>query len=99
MGRRALLACPSGYLAQNIPAGTSVGIESSDMDAPTAERQTISMAELAEMLGVSYRLIADAVARGEIDGIRVGRRVVIPKAVVDRMLNGGKPSNVSEIAR
>lgn len=55
----------------------------------TAERQTVSLYEFAETFGISYRHAADLAARGEIPGaIRLGRRVVIPKTVVERLLRG-----------
>jgi excisionase family DNA binding protein len=39
-------------------------------------------------LGLGRNATYDAIARGEIPVIRFGRRIVVPKRALDRMLNG-----------
>lgn len=51
------------------------------------ERLTLTVEEAAESLGISRAFAYEAVARGEIPCIRIGRRVLIPKVALDRLLN------------
>jgi excisionase family DNA binding protein len=44
------------------------------------ERLVLSIPEAPALLGVSKNSAYSAVARGEIPSIRVGRRIVIPRA-------------------
>jgi excisionase family DNA binding protein len=39
-------------------------------------------------LGLGRNATYDAIARGEIPVIRFGRRIVVPKRALDRLLNG-----------
>lgn len=61
------------------------------VDLPTAverdaDRLAYSPAELAEALGTSVDLVRSAIDRGQIRARRLGRRVLIPTAEVDRLL-------------
>ena len=51
-------------------------------------RQTVSVEEAAEMLGISKNQAYKAVREGEIPAIRLGKRLVVPLAAFNRMLNG-----------
>lgn len=51
------------------------------------ETLTVSIPEAARMLGVSKNLAYAAAARGEIPTIKVGHRVLVPRAALDRLLN------------
>jgi excisionase family DNA binding protein len=44
------------------------------------DRLTLSVTEAAEMIGISRALAYDLVARGELPSVRLGHRVVVPKA-------------------
>ena len=44
--------------------------------------------DAARRLGLGRNAVYDAIARGEIPVIRFGRRIVVPKRALDRMLNG-----------
>jgi len=57
-------------------------------DIVTAERRTITVPEAGVQLGISRNAAYEAVARGEIPSIRIGKRLVVPKAALDRMLSG-----------
>ena len=50
------------------------------------ERPVLSVEETGELLGLSRNSMYSAIARGEIPSIRVGRRLLIPKAALLRLL-------------
>lgn len=51
-------------------------------------RQTLSAAEVAQLLGVSTWAIYEAVRRGDCPAtpIKIGRRLVWPRQAIDRLL-------------
>lgn len=49
-------------------------------------RQTYTVSETSTLLGIGRNAAYEAVRRGEIPSIKLGRRLLIPKAVVARML-------------
>ncbi|MBM4463463.1 MAG: helix-turn-helix domain-containing protein [Chloroflexi bacterium] len=51
------------------------------------EKLTLNMREVARVLGLSKSSVFAAVHRGEIPHIRVGKRILIPKAALERMLS------------
>ena len=51
-----------------------------------AERLTLSVDEAGRMLGLSRGLMYKAVREGDIPSIRIGRRILIPRAALHRML-------------
>lgn len=53
---------------------------------PKDERLTLTVPEVAERLGLSRNGAYDAVAAGQIPAIRIGRRVLVPRAALQRML-------------
>lgn len=54
----------------------------------TTARRTLSVAEAAEMLGVSTRTGYRMVDAGEIPAIRIGRSLRVPADWVDQVLAG-----------
>jgi excisionase family DNA binding protein len=50
------------------------------------ERLTLTVEEAAVMLGVSRAGAYEAVQRGEIPSIRIGRRILVPKAALQKLL-------------
>ena len=54
------------------------------------QKPTLTVAEAAELLGVSRGLAYDLVRRGEIPSIRLGRRLLAPRRVLEVLL--GEPS-------
>jgi excisionase family DNA binding protein len=52
------------------------------------ERATISVVEAAQKLGIGRNQAYEAVGRGEIPTIKIGRRILVPKIALDRMLSG-----------
>jgi excisionase family DNA binding protein len=52
-------------------------------------RRTVSVDEAARLIGISRAAAYAAVARGEIPTLRIGRRVLVPRAQLAAML--GEP--------
>lgn len=51
------------------------------------ERITYSVAEAAEVLGISQWLAYRLIKSGELPVVRLGRRVVVPKVALDALCN------------
>ena len=51
------------------------------------QRLTMTVEEAAVVLGISRATAYDAVSRGEIPCIRIGRRILIPKVALERLLD------------
>jgi len=52
------------------------------------ERQTLTVTEAAQALGVSRNKAYEAAKRGEIPTIKIGGRILVPRAALERMLDG-----------
>jgi hypothetical protein len=67
------------------------------------ERRTVSVEEAARELGISRALAYDlARTTGRLGGVpvvRLGRRIVVPRAALDRVLAGDTPSLARESGR
>jgi excisionase family DNA binding protein len=55
---------------------------------PPQSRLTLTVEEVAATLGISRAFAYEAVRRGEIPSIRIGRRVLVPRAPLERLLDG-----------
>ena len=53
-----------------------------------ADRPTLSVAETADLLGISRWLVQQAVRDGSLPSVRVGRRILIPRVRLDAWLHG-----------
>jgi excisionase family DNA binding protein len=53
-----------------------------------AERRTVDVPEAGRILGLSRNAAYEAVQRGEIPVVKIGRRLLVPKAALDRLLGG-----------
>jgi excisionase family DNA binding protein len=51
--------------------------------------ETLSVPDAARVLGIGRALAYRAVRRGEIPSIRIGRRYLVPRAALARLLGGG----------
>jgi len=51
-------------------------------------RRTMSVDEAALVLGISRGSAYEAVKRGELPAIRLGKRIVVPRAALERLLEG-----------
>ena len=62
-------------------------------------RKTVSVPETAKLLGIGRGPAYEAIRRGEIPHIRIGKRILIPLAALERMLmdagrvEAGKPNS------
>ena len=54
---------------------------------------TVSVAECARLLGLSKNSTLDAVHRGEIPHVRIGRRVLVPRRALEEMLESVSKGN------
>jgi excisionase family DNA binding protein len=50
------------------------------------ERQTLKIEEAAKVLGISRNTAYDAVKSGQLPTVKIGRRFLVPKAALERML-------------
>ena len=56
------------------------------MDTP--ERKTMTVMEAAKTLGVSRNKAYEGARRGEIPTIKIGGRILVPRAALERLLQG-----------
>jgi len=54
------------------------------------EALTITVEEAAGLLRIGRNLAYEAVKRGELPAIRVGRRVLVPRRALERLLEAGQ---------
>jgi excisionase family DNA binding protein len=52
------------------------------------DRLTVTVPEAAKLLGVSRMTAYAAVREGAIPSLKIGRRVLVPRAALERLLNG-----------
>jgi excisionase family DNA binding protein len=53
------------------------------------ECKTLTVPEAAKALGIGRNAGYEAARRGEIPTIRIGKRIVVPRAAFEQMLQGG----------
>lgn len=63
------------------------------------ERETQSVAEVAARLGVHENTIRNWVRSGEVPAVRLGRRVLVPRVVIDRLLDRPEPASAGAAAQ
>lgn len=56
--------------------------------APVDDRLVYTVDEAATLLGISRSFAYEAVQKGEIPSMRIGRRILVPKAALERFLAG-----------
>ena len=57
-----------------------------------SEKKVLTIMEAAEELGISKGSAYEAARSGKIPTLRIGRRLIVPRAAFDRMLEqAGKP--------
>ena len=54
----------------------------------TAEPQVLSVPEAGRLLGICRDSAYAAVRNGTLPSIRIGKRIVVPRAALERLLNG-----------
>jgi excisionase family DNA binding protein len=69
---------------------------SASAETPAAEeRLTYTLNEAARRLGISRALAYEAAHRGELPVCRIGRRMLVPRAALLRLLEDGSPRSRS----
>lgn len=63
-------------------------------DQPNDQRQTITIEEAGQRLGIGRNSAYEAAGRGEIPTIRIGRRLLVPLSAFERLLNPPSPGSV-----
>jgi excisionase family DNA binding protein len=53
------------------------------------QRATLTVEDAAEVLGIGRSAAYEGVRRGEIPSLRIGRRLVVPRAALERLLAAG----------
>jgi excisionase family DNA binding protein len=69
------------------PDATDTERRTQQMPTEPDQRLTISVEETGRLLGISRGLAYELVNRGELPSVRLGRRIVVPRRALDRMLN------------
>jgi len=55
------------------------------------EKLTLKVEEAAKLLGIGRNLAYDRVKTGEIPVIKVGRRLLVPRRALEKLLEQGQP--------
>ncbi|MBA7715265.1 hypothetical protein ES703_124306 [subsurface metagenome] len=55
------------------------------------EKLTLTVSETARLLGISRGLAYEMVRTGEISSVRFGKRVLVPRRALERLLEKGQP--------
>ena len=66
---------------------TSTLTTSAGAVSPVEDRLVFTVEEAAQLLGISRSFAYEAVQRGEIPSKRIGRRILVPKAALERFLS------------
>lgn len=60
------------------------------------ERLTLTVEEAAEVLGIGRTLAYESVQRGDLPTVRIGRRLLVPRAAIATLLSGTAAPGISE---
>ena len=66
-------------------------MQHNDSDASPVGRQTITVPEAGKRLGIGRNSAYEAARRGEIPVLKIGRRLLVPIAALDRLLKEASP--------
>ena len=55
------------------------------------EKLTMTVAEAARCLGIGRNSAYEAIAKGEIPVVKIGKRLLVPKAALEILLAAGQP--------
>ena len=58
---------------------------------PSDDRKTYDVEEAGRLLGIGRNQAYEAAKRGDFPTIRIGKRILVPKAAFDRLLRGEIP--------
>ena len=74
-------------------AESTRGVWMSTTENGTATRLTVTVVEAGRLLGLSRNSVYEAVRRGDIPSISIGRRRLIPRGSLERMLESATTTN------
>jgi excisionase family DNA binding protein len=80
----------AGHLEEPCRAAVAVGVSPG-----SSERLTMSVEEVAKALGISRAFAYEAVHRGDIPHIKIGKRMLVPRAALARVLAAADPPDDS----
>ena len=63
------------------------------------KKLTLTVDETAKCLGIGRNLAYEAIARGEIPVVKVGKRLLVPKAALELLLAAGQPKKYGDNER
>jgi len=63
------------------------------------ERVTFTVEETAKLLGIGRQLAYDRVNTGEIPVIKIGRRLLVPRSALEKLLAAPKPLNLTPTSK
>ncbi len=63
------------------------------------DKLTLSVEEAAKVLGIGRNLCYDKVKTGEIPVIRIGRRLLVPRAALEKLLSEPKPLTLTQAGK
>jgi excisionase family DNA binding protein len=58
------------------------------------DKLTLSVGEAAKLLGIGRNLCYERVKIGEIPAIKIGRRILVPRLALEKLLADPKPLNI-----
>lgn len=87
------LAALTDAIAQEAtpPGGAPGGRTSAGAVSTSGDRLTLTVEEAAASLGISRASAYEAVRRGDIPAIRIGRRILVPRVALERFLASAMP--------
>jgi excisionase family DNA binding protein len=59
------------------------------------DKLTLSVEEAAKLLGIGRNLCYDKAKTGEIPVIKIGRRLLVPRSALEKLLANPKPLNLT----
>lgn len=63
------------------------------------DKLTLTVEEAAKLLGIGRNLCYDRVKTGEIPAIKIGRRLLVPRSALEKLLNDPKPLNLTQTSK
>ncbi len=93
--RKATLTAPRLWV--DYPEALEEGLRTASLPfkAPTEDRLVYTVGEAAALLGISRSFAYEAAAKGDIPTIHIGRRILVPKAALEKLLTSGPTTSAS----
>jgi excisionase family DNA binding protein len=63
------------------------------------DKLTLSVEETAKLLGIGRNLCYERVKTGEIPALRIGRRLVVPRLALEKLLADPEPLNLTRTSK